>query len=112
MVTTMPNPNLADVGKRPGGFARDAAAKRDAGNRGTVTLMPAEVKAVQRVLGAKARAVVSVLREAGMIGAAKQAEIEAAQANLADVQARTNSAKRYHDQILESIMSMRKQFAA
>ena len=54
MVTTMPNPNLADVGKRPGGFARDAAAKRDAGNRETVTLTPAEVKAVQRALGAKA----------------------------------------------------------
>ena len=51
----MPNPNLADVGKRPGGFARDAAAKRDAGNRETVTLMPAEVKAVQRALGAKSR---------------------------------------------------------
>ena len=73
MVTTMPNPNLADVGKRPGGFARDAAAKRDAGNRETVTLTPAEVKALERALGAKARAVVSALREAGTIGAAKAA---------------------------------------
>jgi len=69
MVTTMPT-NMADVAKRPGA-ARDAAAKRDAGNRETVTLTPAEVKAVQRVLGTKAQAVVSALREAGMIGAAK-----------------------------------------
>jgi hypothetical protein len=75
-------------------------------------LTPPEVKALERASGAKARAVVSALREVGMIGAAKQAEIEAAQANLADVQARTNSAKQHHDQILESIMSMRKQFAA
>jgi hypothetical protein len=101
----MLNPNLADVGKRPGGSARDAAAKRDAGNRETVTLTPAEVKAVRRMLGAKAQAVVSALREAGMIGAAKHAEIEAAQANFADVQAKTNSAKQHHDQILDSITS-------
>jgi len=107
----MPNPNLADVGKRPGDSARDAAAKRDAGNRETVTLTPAEVKAVQRVLGAKARAVVSALREAGMIGAAKHAEVEAAQANLAQVEARTNSSLTHHNNILASVASLRKQFA-
>ena len=72
----MPDPNLADVGKRPGISARDAAARHDMrpGNRETVTLTPSEVKAVQGVLGAKAQAVVSTLREAGMIGAAKAAK--------------------------------------
>jgi hypothetical protein len=47
-----------------------------------------------------------------MIGAAKHAEVEAATEKLADVQARTNSALAHHDQILDSIQSMRKQFAA
>src|SRR5262249_13524333 len=56
----MPDPNLADVGKRPGGSAREAATRHDMrpGNRETVTLTPSEVKAVQGVLGAKAQAVV------------------------------------------------------
>jgi hypothetical protein len=40
----------------------------DMTNHETVTLTPSEVKAVQGVLGAKAQAVVSTLREAGMIG--------------------------------------------
>jgi hypothetical protein len=72
----MPDPNLADVGKRPGGSAREAAARHDMrpGNRETMTLTPSEVKAVQGVLGVKAQAVVSALREAGMIGAAKAAK--------------------------------------
>jgi hypothetical protein len=44
--------NMADVAKRPGA-ARQAAADRDA--RPAVTLTPAEVRAVERALGAKAQ---------------------------------------------------------
>jgi chromosome segregation ATPase len=39
------------------------------------------------------------------------AEVEAAVAKLAEVRAETNSAKLYHDQILDSVQSLRKQFA-
>jgi hypothetical protein len=70
MVTTMPT-NMADVAKRPGA-ARQAAADRDA--RPAVTLTPAEVRAVERALGAKAQVVVRILRAAGLVGAAKAAK--------------------------------------
>jgi hypothetical protein len=63
--------NMADVAKRPGA-ARQAAADRDA--RPAVTLTPAEVRAVERALGAKAQVVVRILRAAGLIGAAKAAK--------------------------------------
>jgi hypothetical protein len=74
MVIAMPNPNLADVGKRTGN-AREAAANRGMrpGNRSAVTLTPDEVRKLERALGEKARAVVKALRAAGLVGAAKQA---------------------------------------
>ena len=70
MVTTMPT-NMADVAKPPGA-ARQAAPDRDA--RPAVTLTPAEVRAVERTLGAKAQIVVRILRAAGLVGAVKAAK--------------------------------------
>ena len=78
MVIAMPNPNLADVGKRTGN-AREAAANRGMrpGNRSAVTLTPDEVRKLERALGvAKVQIVVRALRAAGMIGAAKAAAKE------------------------------------